>query len=191
MASPKLRQFLAKHPEASKSLTNSLYQAFGHKVVQLYYFYSDNDAVPRASHYYPTESAVGIIIRENQQPSDEFICLLFELLNSGGEKQFKELFRKAESGEISRTNFAQEMLKVEFTAAKTTRDLLRTLKFGKKEIAESYYYNRFIDCPDEFNNFVDYCRRVSSPNRDPIKDFEEKYDGLRKDPSKGHLETHG
>ena len=64
------------------------------------------------------ESVVLITIRENQQPADEFICLIFEALNSEGEKHFQEIIKRAEPGILSRTNFASEILKVEFEAVK-------------------------------------------------------------------------
>ena len=177
--SPKLRQFVITHPGALQLLTNTLSEAFNGRTVQLYYFYSEDKVAARAYHYYPSESVVGICIRENQEPSDEFACLIFEMLNSEGEKRFQEFYHKAESGDISKTNFAREMLNVEFVAVKSTGNLLHNLKFSKKEISESYYYKRFIECPDSFEDFISYSVKVSS-HGDPIKEFETKYDSLRK-----------
>jgi hypothetical protein len=179
--SPKLRQFIIDHPGASKMLTKALSEAFSNRTVQLYYFYSDDESIPRAYHYYPSESVVGICIRENQQPVDEFITFLFEVLNSEGEKHFQEIIQKAKSGTISKTNFATEILKVEFEAVKRTRDLIGNLKLNKKEISESDYYNRFVECPNKFEAFLSYTKKVSlHGDRDSIKDYETQYDLLRK-----------
>ncbi len=179
MVSPKLRQFLTTHPGTLAVFTNTLSEAFSRRAVQVYYFYSDNDSEPRTYHYYPSESVVGICVRENQQPLDEFLCLVFESLNSESEKAFRDLYRRAESGGITRTGFAQEMLKVEFNAAKRMRDLVRRLKLNEKEVSESYYYTRFSGCPDGFDDFLSYIAKVS-PARDAIKGYEGRYDSLRK-----------
>ena len=180
-ASPKLRQFLTDHPAATKLLTNTLSEAFSNRTVHLYYFYSDDESIARAFHYYQYESSVVIAIRENQQPSDEFICLVFEMLNSEGETRFQEISEKAASGTISRTNFPIEILKVEFEAVKRIHDLLGNLKLNEKEVDESYYYNRFTQCPNKFEDFLSYTKKVS-PHRDPIKEYEAKYDLLRRTP---------
>jgi hypothetical protein len=179
--SPKLRQFIIDHPAASQFLTNAFSEAFSNRTVQLYYFYSDDESIPRAFHYYPDESVVGIGIRENQQPSDEFICLLFEILNSEGEKHFKEICQKAKGGALSKTNFVNEILKVEFEAVKRTRTLILDLGLKKKEISQSYYYNRLIGCPNKFEDFLSYKKKVS-PQRDQIKEYETEYDSLQKTP---------
>src|SRR5438876_5736803 len=122
--SPKLRQFLIEHPTALRPLTNVLSVAFAERTLQLYYFYSDDESVARASHDYPDESVVAIFIRENQQPLDEFISLIFEAQNSTSEKQFLKLFAKAKSGAISKNDFARDIVRLEFDATKRTRDLL-------------------------------------------------------------------
>jgi hypothetical protein len=124
---------------------------------------------------------VGIAIRENQQSSDEFICLLFEVLNSEGEKRFQEIYQKAKDGTLSKTNFVNEILKVEFEAVKRTRELIRGLNLNKKEISESYFYNRYIECPNKFEDFLSY-KKKASPQRDQIKEYEMQYDSLRKTP---------
>ncbi|HXI68995.1 MAG TPA: hypothetical protein VNN22_01420 [Verrucomicrobiae bacterium] len=182
--SPKLSQFIIDHPQASKLLTNILSEAFSNRTVQLYYYYSDDKSIPSAFHYYPSESVVGITIRENQLPSDEFISLVFEVLNSESEKHFQDLYQKAQLGSISRTNFAQEIMKVEFKAAKRTRDLIGSLKLSDKEMAESKQCRRFIECPNEFEDFLSYTEKVNqitnALRRDPIKEYEMQYDSLRK-----------
>src|SRR5271167_2793647 len=85
MMSPQLREFLATHPGASKSLSDTFSEAFSNRVVQLYYFYTDDESGPQALHYYLNESSVVIGIRENQEPGDQCYCLIFEILNSEGE----------------------------------------------------------------------------------------------------------
>jgi hypothetical protein len=180
MASPKLREFLIAHPAALQSLTNILSRAFSERTAVLYYFYSENESTPRAAHYYPSDSEVGITIRENQQPADEFICLVFEVLNSESQKLFQELMRKAESGAISRSDFAQETLRVEFKAAQATRDLLGTFRLSKREISKSHNYKLVNGTPKTFEDFLAYTKKICAPERDPFAEYERKYDSLRK-----------
>jgi hypothetical protein len=177
--SPKLRQFLTKNPAAFRILTNTLAEAFARRTVQVYYFYSDDESIARAYHYYPDESVVGIVIRENQQPLDEFLCLVFESLNSTGQKSFLELRAKAGSGEISKTAFPREVRRVEFNAIRRTRDLLAGLKLRKGETLKSYFYKRLRDCPDDFEAFLLYNKKVS-PQRDATQHYEMMYDLLQK-----------
>ncbi len=180
MCSPKLRQFLSSHPEAFQAFTNTLSRAFGHRPIEIYYFYSEDKSVPVASHYYLEEGGVGIKIRENQTPSDEFICLLFEVINSESEEYFKELITKARAGTVSRRDFAEEMLRTEFKAVEKTRGLLPHLNLSKQELADSHEYKQLINCPKEFKEFLTYTRKITSPHRDAIKVYESAYDLLRK-----------
>jgi len=180
MASPKLREFLSAHPAALQSLTNILSRAFAERTIQLYYFYSDDESAARASHYYQSDSVVGIVIRENQQPADEFICLVFEVLNSESQKLFQELMRKAESGAISRMDFAEEMLRVEFKAVQAIRDLLGTFRLSKREMSKSYHYKLFNETPKRFEDFLAYTKKISVPERDVLEEYKVKYDALRK-----------
>jgi hypothetical protein len=182
--SPKLQQFLMEHPTALRPLTNVLSAAFADRTLRLYYLYSDDESVPRASHDYPEESVVAIFIRENQQPSDEFISLLFEAQNSTSEKQFLNLCAEATSGSISKNDFAQDFGRLEFDAAKRTRDFLKDIKMGRGEINKSHYYKLFRAVPDDFEEFLIYTKNVSSPPRDLIKEYEAKYDLLRKEAPK-------
>jgi len=176
--SPKLRQFLSETPRAFASLTNCMAEAFSNRTVQLYYFYSDDEKRARASHYYPYESVVGILIRENQEPVDEFICLVFEAINSTGQERFIGVFTKAQSGQVSKEEFTREMEKIEFVAIKRAREVLRAIKLSSKQVDKSYYYKRLIDCPDDFDDFIAYSKKVS-PHRDTTAEWAAKYDMLR------------
>src|SRR6266404_4266178 len=142
--SPKLKLLLAGSPPARTALSNACAGAFSGRTVGLYYFYSDTDAVPRAYHYYPNtvgQAAVVICVRENQEPWDELICLVFELLNSKSEKQFGGLFERARAGTITRDEFARAALRFEFEAVKTTREVVRGFPLSRKERQKSHYYN--------------------------------------------------
>lgn len=176
--SPKLKQFLEQQPAASQMLTNALHEAFSARAARLYYFYSDSDSSARAFHYYPADSQVVFAVRENQQPLDEFICLIFEVLNSEEEKHFAQLCDGARSGDLSKEAFAQAVLEREFDAYKRTRDLLRKLKVTKRTSAKSYFYGRLTQSPDRFEDFARYLKKVS-PERDPIREYESQYDSLR------------
>jgi hypothetical protein len=181
-ASPKLKKFISAHPEAAKIFTNAISNAFSNKTVRLYYFYSDDESEARAFHYYPNNVGlpeVVLCVRENQNPLDEFITILFETQNSKNESKFAKIYQDAYSGTLSREQFASEISQYEFEATKSTHALLLALKFGKNEIDESYYYKRFAGCPTNYNDFLSYCKKVS-PQRDALKEDELQYDSLQK-----------
>ena len=118
MVSPNLREFLLKRPKDLECLTNVLSSAFKSRKVELFYYYSSNESSPRFFQTYPSELAVNISIRENQKPVDQFICLLYEALNSEGAEAIGELCRKAKSGDVSRIAFAMGCLRSNLMALK-------------------------------------------------------------------------
>ena len=180
--SPKLKKIMLDHPEAAKILTNAISNSFSNKTVRLFYFYSDDGSEAKAFHYYPNTIGlpeVVLCVRENQSPLDEFITILFETLNSNGESSFAKLSQDAYYGTITREQFAMGILQYEFEATKNTRAALLTLEFGKKEINESYYYRKFAECPTNFDGFLSYSKKIS-PQREAFKEYELKYDSLRK-----------
>ncbi len=131
MVSPKQRSFLRENPKALKTLNTVVAEAFATRSVQIYYYYSSDKTRPIASHYYPTDSAVGIIIKAEQEALDEYLSILFECINSHGEPRFKRIFESAQKGEISRREFALEILKVEFEALGKMKGLLEGLNLSK------------------------------------------------------------
>lgn len=177
--SPGLRSFLTNHPEDFQALTNILSEAFTNRSVRFYYFYSDDVSAPRAEHFYPDYWEVLITVEANQQPVDEFFCVIFESLNSEGQERFAELASEAQSGTISKTNFVMGILKQEFAMAKRTRDLVKKLKFSKQEIAASYYYKEILETPDRFEDTLVDLKGTNTYRQNAIKSYEEKYDLLR------------
>lgn len=180
--SPKLRQFLEPRPAALKALITSISEAFSNRTYWVTYVYSDDDSEARAFHYYPNTIGlpdVIICLRENQQPLDEFITLVFEVRNSTGEKRFREITDGAKAGKLSKDQFVRGILQQEFEAIKSTRDSLLILKPSEKEKNSSYYYLRYSECPNDFEGFLSYTKRVSR-KRDPVKEYEEQYELLRK-----------
>lgn len=180
MLSPKLRSFLIAHVSASDALDKVFSKAFSAKKITIYYYYTDNNKNVRAAHYYPAANNVVIIVRENQQPVDEFICLLYEALNSEKEKNFEALGRKAQNKTISRADFALEMVKQEFGTFKKARSIVSSLSLQKTEIDASAQYFGLMKAPSKLEDFLTYS--ITNGNRDLIKEYEETYDNL---PRKG------
>lgn len=176
--SPNLQKFLKEHPENLQTLTSVLSEAFTNRSVRLYYFFSDDPNRLVAEHFYLDYGQVVIALKANQPPTEEFLEIIFEAVNSEGEKRFEELMSQASTGSISRTNFAVEIFRQEFKATVRTRDLIGKLKFTRKEKSKSFYYKGFLEAPDNFEDFIAYVKRVS-PKRDWRKDYETKYDILR------------
>ena len=87
----------------------------------------------------------------------------------------------AKSGIISREEYAREKLKVEFEAEKGTRDALLALQLSNKEKAGSVEYDLYVECPDKFEDFLPYLKKVSR-HGDVFQAYESLYDSLRKEP---------
>jgi hypothetical protein len=180
--SPKLSSFLAANPTAFKAMTNALSDAFSNRSFRVFYFYSDDEAEPRAFHFYPNQPSLAdvvISVRENQKPLDEFISFYHETINSKSEERFAKVCQNAQFGTISRTEFARAILKIEQDAVKRTRDAIKVLELSEREKSESHYYRKFADAPDDFEESLAYGRKVS-PKRDAVKEYELQYDAIRK-----------
>src|SRR6478609_9041861 len=180
MFSPQLREFLATHRQAFQVLSNTVWECFTNRTLQVYYFYSNDESRARAMHYYPAEAVVGIMIRGNQEPLDEFISFVFEAQNSLGEKRFEALAESARSGTISESEFIDKFRRVEFDAILRTKKLLAGLKLSKREINKSYFYKRFSGAPEDFEEYRSYVKKVS-PLRDPEKHYKAEYESLREE----------
>lgn len=177
--SPGLRSFLTIHPGDFQALTNILSEAFTNRYVRFYYFYTEDESVPIAGHFYPDTWNVFIVIKANQAPVDEFLEVIFESINSEGEQHFNELASEARAGTITKTTFALEAIKQEFLALKRTRDLLNKMTLTQKEISTSSEYTKIRGTPDRFEDFLLYLKSVDSSRKDLIKEYESKYDLMR------------
>jgi hypothetical protein len=110
---------------------------------------------------------------------DQFISLLFETLNSRGEKQFRNLFEDAYNGSISKDVFVNTIRRLEFAQTLNARALLLPLHFSKKEIKQSHDYKILMDCPLDYQGFLAYLK-VVAPKRNMVEEYEDEYDELRK-----------
>jgi len=180
--SPKLRKLVATHPEAFTVFTNACCLATRTNSVALIYFYSEDESQARGRQFYPHTAGqpdVVICVRENQQPWDEFICVVGELLNVLSRPQYEELLARAKSGAISRNDFPREINRVEFQRTiLPLRDLLARMKLTNKERGQSYFYSRFVGFPNEFDAYLSYLKKVS-PHRDLTRQYQQEYDQLR------------
>jgi hypothetical protein len=179
--SPDLQKLMVAHPEALTVLSNAFSESFTNRSVGIFYFYSTNETVARAAHFYPGAAGVRevfICVQENQHPIDQFITLLFEIVNARNERQYKNLADDAYNGSVSKEVFVATIGRLEFAQTLDTRALLTPLRFSKKEIKRSGYYERFLNCPTNYNEFLVYEKKSRS-KRDPDKFYEAEYDELR------------
>jgi hypothetical protein len=181
--SPKLRKFLDGHPGAAKTLSKTLSEAFSNKTIELYYFYTDDETVPMGDHFYDHiagKTWVTILIRENQEPCDEYVSFEFEALNSEGEQRFEELEGMAKAGTISKPDFVRGIEKQELAASLKMQSILGRLQLSKKEIAKSHFYNKFLDCPSNFDEFISYRNKFTlNANLRDEQHYGQVYDNLR------------
>ena len=179
MASPQLNRLLSENPTAFRALTNVLHLACGDRTLWLYYFYSTSQSPASAFHDYPSESHVAIYLREDQEPLDQYICLMYEAQNSTNQKRFAELLDRAKAGSIAREQFAHDIAMLEFDAVKKTRDRLKEIRVRRGDLKRSSYHKIFAGVPDDFDRYLFYATN-RSPARNIIGELEGKYDLLRK-----------
>jgi hypothetical protein len=123
---------------------------------------------------------IALCVRENQHPWDEFIAIMFELLNSRNQDHFEQLGDRARSGSVSRTEFVQGVMRLEFEAMKATGDILRKLKPAKKEISGSRYYITFANYPVDFEGYLSLTK-TNVQGRDPMREYGAEYDAIRRE----------
>jgi hypothetical protein len=178
--SPQLNHFVECHPQALLILSNAVVKTKGSAGVRIdtFYFYTDDETVPTAHHNWALNGSpqVAIYIRGGGQPVDEYLNFLFEVINTRGDKVFKELFQQAASNQISKSNFVRGVLLQEFQAAKAVQKLLTQLGLKPDEITISKCYDDFLNTPDDFDKFLSYAKDPARQGAEP--GYEELYDRL-------------
>jgi hypothetical protein len=175
--SPPLRSLLASHPVLRKPLDQVISEMPPGSTLHLRYGEPWTASKPSCSHYYHGDGVV--VSMCTQMPAyDEYLGLYFEIANSLQRPRFEELFRRAQAGTISRDEFPIEVMKGEFIAMKRTTALVRRLP-ALKEQRTSRLQPLVGHCPDDFDRFLAYGKRVA-PERHPVQDYQEAYDELRR-----------
>jgi len=173
--SQKLSQFLVDHPAFLSALSNVLWEAQSKRPVHVYYYYANEQChLPTIHRYLDGSAILGIFVQENQTPCDEGIDILFEVLNSKGEKRFTELWNKVESKAISKEDYVREMLREEFKAVVASKKLIMNFKLSEKEAGESRNYKWFMEGPSEFEKFLTYRNKAGLAQSDNY--YRQQYD---------------
>ena len=118
---------------------------------------------------------MNIAVRENQHPLDEYISILFEILNSANEESFSKLARDAERGKVARSEFPLKALAIEHRTVSQTRDLIRTVPLEEADIVDSQLYYSFLKSPDGFDEFVAYVQS-NQGRRNALQEYSNQYD---------------
>ena len=176
--SASLKAFLSTNAAMRKALDGVISELPSGSALHLKYAPSASGSVARATHGYD-ESGIIVSLAADQQPYDEFIGLYFEIANSISRKSFEALMEEARAGTIAKDKFPFEILRIEFRAVKRTRDVIRSIAISAEQQRTSYFYPRFSDCPDDFDAFLAYRKRVS-PKRNPIDDYKQLYEKLQR-----------
>jgi hypothetical protein len=179
MFSPKLNQFLLDHPVISQTLSNAIVSASAGKRLEIYYFYAVGGSSPKSNHHYIGDlTTVGIFVQENQQPCDECICILFEILNSKREQKFLKLIGQAQAGTIKKEEFTKATMREEFEAVIETQELLLKWPPEEKARASCEDYEYFVNAPKRFEDFLAYCKKDSHGNYQ--RGYEDLYEKIQK-----------
>src|ERR1700733_13041502 len=110
--SPQLIHFAESHPQGSNILMTEIIKTeHSSGNIQIFYFYTYDESVTTAHHnMFENGSGAAIFIRGGRPVVDEYLDILFEVLNMSGDKRFKELYQQAKMASISQTNFVTEIL---------------------------------------------------------------------------------
>lgn len=122
---------------------------------------------------------MNIVVRKNQHALDEYVSILFEMINSINEASFLKLARDAETGKVSRSEFSLRALEIEHSSVCQTRDLIARLAFAEQDIGDSELYYSFLESPNGFRDFVAYIQRTGS-RIDAVQVYLDQYDANMK-----------
>ena len=177
--SPGLKEFTGLHPKAAQILRNKLAEAFSNRTVKLYYFYPATNSEPTAFHYYPNTTGledVFICVSESQKPIDQYISLLFEVINSKRATKLLKLWEDGCAGAISAETYATEVTRLEFESLKETRNLLSTLDIESPALAGSRERQKYGHLPEGFD---DYLASVKKDSPDTLRRYENQIDKMK------------
>mgnify|MGYP001132710264 CR=1 FL=1 len=110
------------------------------------------------------------------------VSVAFECINAKVKDQFVENFIRAANGTIQKKQFVLTILQHEFETVQQIKSLILEYDFPATDtdIEQSYFYSRFINAPEEFDEFIKYVDRVS-PQRKLFKRYERIFDKLSKE----------
>jgi hypothetical protein len=101
--SPKVREFISRHGEVNQILVDVFMdQPPPNHDMRLYYFYTEDVAAAPAYYYWMGSNHVVIAVSESQKPVDEFIEIIFEMINSERDQKWQQLSQEAAHGRIGR-----------------------------------------------------------------------------------------
>ena len=166
--SPRILEYARGHPQTLQVLTNAFVTCFGGQRLRVFYYYRDGENCLRGAHRCESDSSVEILVQADQPVLDEYLVLLFEACNVPSESRYDGLMNRAASRDISRDDSIGEMSRLEHLAALKVKTLIAGVDFGKREEANSPYYEGFRKCPAGFKDFADHWKKVSESD-DPQK----------------------
>ena len=177
--SSQIKNLLENNPSLMREYTSIANKYFHNKAFQIQYVENKNQDQAPAYHYYTTfqdKTVVVVVLRGRKIPIDEFICLLFEMINSNGEDVFKKITIEAQSGLISRDDFPVKVLEKEFAAVLELKKILLSLEIDKEMLKDSAFYYKFMNSPDDFAKFLDYIKDKNITHRDIVDSYLKQYD---------------
>jgi len=173
--SPKVKALLEHCSSAAVLLSNTCSSVLVGKTARLYYFYDPYTNRPSAFHSYAGANGVTIAVRENQSAWDQYLGLLFEIINSSNQPKFTRLALQAERGKLSRRDFPVQVLELEHQAVLRTRELVVGLGLASSEFVDSVLYKRLLNSPNRFDEFLAYVQQPEN-KRNPLLEYQQQYD---------------
>ncbi len=171
--SPALRRLLDNSSEARTVLSRALAQTSGARQLRVRYFYRGDSKEPWSDyfHYGPNVLYVGLAM--SQTDWDEYVALVFELENSLNSDQSHELWASALRRELSASDYASELLKLEYAALCRANGRLESVSAVEPQLADSQRYHEMIEGTRSYNEFVEksaiahdnYAARVPATHR--------------------------
>lgn len=135
----------------------------------------------------PNDERTRIIIRVSSElpPLDQIAALIYECKNAQNEQIFGEYIQAAYMGNLTKTEFIHNILRLEHKKLKETRAFLTVqYPFSDMDPSRTEFYRRMLHTPENFDAFLDYLHRIKREEYDVFDMYSRFYDFITMTPLK-------
>jgi len=120
---------------------------------------------------------INIRVSSKLNPLDQVACMVYEAINAQNEKEFAKLTDEAHSGDLTKTEFIDSILRLEHKSLKKTREFLSSHEpFKGADISKTVFYSKMNGTPEEFDAFIEYLHAIKRDDYDVFKHYSDFYD---------------
>lgn len=120
---------------------------------------------------------INLRVSSHLSSPDQVACLVYEAINAQNERQFIEITEEAHKGEMTKTQFIHNILRLEHKSLKKTRAFLSNLvPYKDIDLSQTIFYSKMSGTPEEFDAFIEYLQRIKREDYDVFKHYSDFYD---------------